>query len=171
MEHQISVQLGSSHPEVFCKKSVLRNFVKFAGKHLCQSLFFNKVTVLRPLWHRCFPVKTFYFEKYFSKFLRTPFLTEHIRWLFLVTFMNKKYTCHIRLVKQALKHGLILKKVHRVIKRKQRNWIEKYIGLNTKYRTKSLNNFKKDFYGFLNNSIFGKTIQNNRKQRDTIYYE
>ena len=33
----------SSRPEVFCKKGVLRNFVKFTGKHLCQSLFFNKV--------------------------------------------------------------------------------------------------------------------------------
>ena len=33
----------SSRPEVFCKKAVLRNFAKFTGKHLCQSLFFNKV--------------------------------------------------------------------------------------------------------------------------------
>ena len=33
----------SSRPGVFCKKGVLRNFAKFTGKHLCQSLFFNKV--------------------------------------------------------------------------------------------------------------------------------
>ena len=32
----------SSHPQVFCKKGVLRNFAKFTGKHLCQGLFFNK---------------------------------------------------------------------------------------------------------------------------------
>ena len=38
----------SSRPEVFCKKGVLRNFAKFTGKHLCQSLFFNKVAGLRP---------------------------------------------------------------------------------------------------------------------------
>ena len=38
----------SSRPEVFCKKDVLRNFVKFTGKHLCLSLFCNKVRVLRP---------------------------------------------------------------------------------------------------------------------------
>ena len=37
-----------SHPEVFCEKGVLRNFAKFTGKHLCQSLFFNKVAGLRP---------------------------------------------------------------------------------------------------------------------------
>ena len=36
-------QNRSSRPEVFCKKGSLRNFAKFTGKHLCQSLFFNKV--------------------------------------------------------------------------------------------------------------------------------
>ena len=41
--------LRSSRPEVFCKKDVLRNFTKFTGKHLCQSLFFNEVAGLRPL--------------------------------------------------------------------------------------------------------------------------
>ena len=63
-------------PEVFYKKGVLRNFVKFTGKHLCQSLFFNKVGGLRPaalskktLWHTCFPVN-------FEKFQRTPFLQK-----------------------------------------------------------------------------------------------
>ena len=56
------------------KKDVPRNFTKFTGKHLCQSLFFNKVAGLSPatllekrLWHRCFPVN-------FAKSLRTPFL-------------------------------------------------------------------------------------------------
>ena len=40
--------IRSSRPEVFCKKDVLRNFAKFTGKHLCQSLFYNKVASLRP---------------------------------------------------------------------------------------------------------------------------
>ena len=62
-----------SCPEVFCKKGVLRNFVKFTGKYLCQGLFSNKVS---GLWYRCFPVN-------FAKFLRTPFLKEHLRWLLL----------------------------------------------------------------------------------------
>ena len=38
----------SSRPDMFCKKGVLENFAKFYGKHLCQSLFFNKVAALRP---------------------------------------------------------------------------------------------------------------------------
>ena len=63
----------SSHQRCSMKKGVLRNFAKFTEKHLCQSLFFNKVTALRPAtllqkrpWHRYFPVS-------FGKFLRTPF--------------------------------------------------------------------------------------------------
>ena len=73
----------SSCPEVFCKKGVLENSTKFTGKHLRQSLVFNKVAGLKPatllkkrLWRRCFPVN-------FMKFLRTPFFTEHPRWLLL----------------------------------------------------------------------------------------
>ena len=62
------------------KKDVLRNFAKFTGKHLYQSLFFDKIAG-RPLskkrlWHRCFLVS-------FAKFLRTPFFTEHLRLLLL----------------------------------------------------------------------------------------
>ena len=44
-----SAQYRSSCPEMLCKKGVLRNFTKFTGKHLCQSLFFNKVAGLRRL--------------------------------------------------------------------------------------------------------------------------
>ena len=45
-------------PEVFFKKDVLKNFANFTGKHLCWSLFFDKVTGLKTgLQHRCVPVK------------------------------------------------------------------------------------------------------------------
>ena len=61
----------SSRPEVFCKKGVLRNFAKFTGKHLCQSLFFIKVAglhfVKKETLSQVFPVN-------FVKFLRAPFL-------------------------------------------------------------------------------------------------
>ena len=53
----------SSRSKVFCKKDILENFAKFTDKHLCKSLFFNKVASLRPatllkkrLWHWCFAV-------------------------------------------------------------------------------------------------------------------
>ena len=79
-------RLRSSHWRCSVRKVVLRNFSKFTGKKLCQSLFFNKVARLRPatllkkrLWHRCVPVN-------FAKFLRTPFFTEHLRWLLLKAY-------------------------------------------------------------------------------------
>ena len=63
----------NSHPEVFYKMGVFKYFAKFTGKHLRQSLFFDKVAALRPatlfkkrLWHRPFPTN-------FPKFLKTPF--------------------------------------------------------------------------------------------------
>ena len=71
----------SSRPKVFSKKGVLIHFSKLTGKHLCQSLFFNSVSGLRPaillkkrLWYR-------YFSVNFAKFIRTPFLAEHIWWI------------------------------------------------------------------------------------------
>ena len=76
------ILVWGSRPEVFCKKGFLKNFAKFTGKHLHQSLFF-KVAGLRPatllkkrLWHMCFLVN-------FAKFLRITFFTEHPRWLLL----------------------------------------------------------------------------------------
>ena len=45
--HKDTLKVRSTRPEVFCKKGVLKNFAKFTGKHLCRSLFFNKVTGLR----------------------------------------------------------------------------------------------------------------------------
>ena len=65
----------SSRAEVFCKKGVLRNFAKFTGKHLCQSLKAATLLKKRP-WHMCFSVN-------FVTFLRTPFLIEHLWWLIL----------------------------------------------------------------------------------------
>ena len=63
-----------SHRRCSVRNGILRKLAKFTGKHLCQSLFFNKVSGLRSLtllkrrlWHRCFPMN-------FAKFLRTPIL-------------------------------------------------------------------------------------------------
>ena len=74
----------SSRPEVICKKGVLRNFIKFTGKHKCQRrLFFNKVAGLGAFFlkKRCFPVN-------FVKFLRKPFYREYLGWLLLA--MNSR---------------------------------------------------------------------------------
>ena len=80
---------------------------------------------------------------------------------------KKNYVVLIRSLKQALDHGLILKKVHKVIQFNQETWLKEYTDMNTKLRIEAKNDFKKDFFKLMNNS-FGKTMENLRKHGDII---
>ena len=67
-----------------------------------------------------------------------------------------EYVIHIRNLKQALNHGLVLKKVHRVIKFNQKALLKPYTDMNTKLRQKVKNNFEKKLLKLINNAVFWK---------------
>ena len=96
--------------EVFYK-TVLTNFRKFRGKHLTQSLFFNKVrpaTLLKKrLWHRCFPLN-------FLKFVRTPFLQKTSGRLLLIC--DVAFFCERSQLLKAIKHFCKKNKITRCLR-------------------------------------------------------
>ena len=111
-----------------------------------------------------------YPKKLFGSHKDLPFLPERkklekVEKLVCSIEDKEKYVIHIRALKQALNHGLVLKDVHRVIKFNQEAWLKPYIDMNTKLRKEAKNEFEKDFFKLMNNSVFGKTMENVRKHR------
>lgn len=85
----------------------------------------------------------------------------------VLNVMNKsKYVLHISALKFYLQHGLKLKKVHRAISFTQSDFLKPFIEFNTEKRKQAKNDFEKDFFKLMNNSIFGKTMENVRNHTD-----
>ena len=100
-----------------------------------------------------------------------PFLSERMeinkcKKLVCNLYNKKKYVAHINTLKQALNHGLKFKKIHRVIKFNQEAWLKSYIDMNTGFRKLAKNNFEKDLFKLMHNSVFEKAMENIRKHRD-----
>ena len=81
---------------------------------------------------------------------------------------HKNYVIHYRNLRQCLEMGLRITAVHRGISFNQSSWMEPYIRKNTELRKTAANSFEKDFFKLMNNSVFGKTIENIRKRQNII---
>ena len=83
----------------------------------------------------------------------------------LLTLRDKKnYVLHYRNLQLYLKLGVKLKKVHNALAFDQKDWMEPYIRLNTELRKKATSDFGKNFFKLMNNSVFGKTMENLRNR-------
>eukprot|EP00732_Lithocolla_globosa_P003071 Lithocolla_globosa_v1_NODE_2290_length_2064_cov_73.453957.p1 type:complete len:383 gc:universal NODE_2290_length_2064_cov_73.453957:184-1332(+) len=77
---------------------------------------------------------------------------------------KKNYIVHYRYLKMCERLGLKITKFHRAIGYRQENFLKKYINFNTKQRTAATNDFEKDMYKLMNNSCYGKTMEDVMKR-------
>ena len=112
-----------------------------------------------------------YPEKLFNLQKDLPFLPERkkikkCKKLICSIEDKEKYLVHIRALKQALNHGLKLKKVHKIIQFNQKALLKPHIDINTKLGKEAKSDFEKDFVKLMSNSVFEKTMENIRNYRD-----
>ena len=107
-------------------------------------------------------------KEWMSEYQRSLIGATHAEVEKLVPNLGNKdhYVLHYRNLQLYLSLGMILTKVHRALIFQQSCWMEPYTRLNTELRTKATSNFGKDIFKLMNNSVYGKTMENFRKRVD-----
>ena len=90
----------------------------------------------------------------------------------LVTNLIKKnnYVIHYRNLKQCLEFGMKFKKIHRILKFKQSDWMKSYIDFNTKKRKEATNESDKNHFKLMNNGVYRKANKNKNCKKQSILY-
>ena len=89
--------------------------------------------------------------------------TGAVKKLVLNLMNENNYVIHYRNLQQCLELGMKLKKIHRILKFKQKDWMKPYIDFNTERRKEATNEADKNHFKLLNNAVYGKTMENMRK--------
>ena len=115
-----------------------------------------------------FPIHKEIKHDYLSTYQKKLLKRKNYKSKKLITSLEDKkgFVCDYRTLKQSIKEGLVLKKIHSAIEYEQKAWLKPYIELNTKLRQESNSELEKDRFKLLNNAIYGKTIVNVLKRQD-----
>ena len=103
-------------------------------------------------------------KEYLNEWQKTDYNESKITKLCCTLLPKNNYVVNYRYLKLALSLGVKLEKVNRVLQYDQSDFMAKYIMKNTNLRMQSKNEFEKDYYKLLNNSVFGKTMENVRNR-------
>ena len=95
-----------------------------------------------------------------------PKITAKVEKLMLTQTNKENYIVHYRLLKFYLRQGMVLRKIHRIIRFRQSKWLKPYIEFNTNQRTQATTDFEKDYFKLMNNAYYGKTCENVRNRVD-----